>query len=72
MKKNNLTTKQRALWVSFFMVTLLTVSVLCVMIYKQLAGGEVSFNNWCFIAIATCALVNTYFALTHSKRTSES
>ena len=72
MEWNKLTTKQRVLWVAFLLITLLAVGVLGVIIYKQLTGGDVSFNNWFSITLAACALVNTYFALTHSKKTSES
>ena len=58
MEWNYLTTKQRILW-----VTLLVCSVV---------GEEVTVHNWCTITFAICSIVNAFFALTHSKKTSES
>ena len=72
MKWNNLTTKQRILWVTLLVCSVMAVGVLGVMIYKQLTGGEVTVHNWCMFTFAACSIANAYFALTHSIKTSES
>lgn len=72
MKWNNLTTKQRILWVTLLVCSVMAVGVLGVMIYKQLTGGEVTVHNWCMFTFAACSIANAYFALIHSIKTSES
>ena len=68
MKWNNLTTKQRILWVTLLVCSVMAVGVLGVMIYKQLVEEEVTVHNWFSITLAVCSIVNAYFALTHPKR----
>ena len=72
MKWNNFTTKQRILWVTLLVCSVMAVGVLGVMIYKQLTGGEVTVHNWCMFTFAACSIANAYFALIHSIKTSES
>ncbi len=72
MEWNYLTTKQRILWVTLLVCSVVAVGVLGVMIYQQLVGEEVTVHTWCTITFAICSIVNAFFALTHSKKTSES
>ena len=72
MEWNNLTTKQRILWVALLASSVVAVGVLCVMIYQQLTGGEVTVHNWCMFTFAACSIANAYFALTHPKRKTQS
>ena len=72
MEWNYLTTKQRILWVTLLVCSVMAVGVLGVMIYKQLVEEEVTVHNWCMFTFAVCSIVNAYFALIHSIKTSES
>ena len=63
MEWNNLTTKQRVLWVILWIATVGAVCLLGVMIYKQLTGGEVTVHNWCTFNFAECSIANAYIAL---------
>ena len=72
MEWNNLTTKQRVLWVILWIATVGAVCLLGVMIYKQLTGGEITVHNWCTFTFAACSIANAYIALSQSKRTQKS
>lgn len=72
MEWNYLTTKQRILWVTLLVCSVVAVGVLGVMIYKQLTGGEVTVHNWCTFTFAACSIANAYIALSQSKRTQKS
>ena len=69
MKWNNLTTKQRILWVTLLVCSVMAVGVL---VYKQLVGEEVTVHNWCMFTFAACSIANAYFTLTHPKRKTQS
>ncbi len=72
MEWNYLTTKQRILWVTLLVCSVVAVGVLGVMIYQQLTGGEVTVHNWCTFTFAACSIANAYIALSQSKRTQKS
>lgn len=65
MKKNHI------LWACFILIAMVVVAVLGVVLYRLLTGDEVTTNTWCFITIAACSLVNTYFILSRNQRTPE-
>ena len=65
MKKNHI------LWACFILIAMVVVAVLGVVLYRLLTGDEVTTNTWCFMTIAACSLVNTYFILSHNQRTLE-
>ena len=72
MEWNYLTTKQRILWVTLLVCSVVAVGVLGVMIYQQLVGEEVTGHNWCTFTFAACSIANAYIALSQSKRTQKS
>lgn len=63
--------KNRILWACFILITMVVVAILGVVVYRLLAGYEVTTNTWCFMTIAACSLVNTYYILSHNQRTLE-
>lgn len=63
--------KNRILWTCFILIATVVVAVLGVVLYRLLTGDEVTTNTWCFMTIAACSLVNTYFILSRNQRTLE-
>jgi hypothetical protein len=58
----------RILWTCFIVIAIVVVALLGMTIHKLLMGDEVTTNAWCFITIAACSLMNTYYILSHNQK----